>query len=1023
MKHFLFLSFLVALSVLSAGETDLMKGTLIFRGSSFKARKAPRSNEMSSTCYFDKICDGDSKTGWQPMEARGPHFIEMLWRHPVCADQMDWETQGITHGTLSSWEKGKWLPVAEITQQNGQMSFPKTSSARWRFEIDKFSESPVIYELKLKGPEQYLLPKEILRTYVGKISISDVQIPERTYTTGDRVKGSFKVTFDQKMDSVALMIEIRPRESQATLMEDEASAVTTAVLVQPDQDGKVLFDMELPPWTPQGKNDLMVTAVDKTTSKQAQLAEPYLASVNVQRPGFPEMPEPMKTVSLGKNTDGQLGICINGKWHPAFFNRFYGTADPERYGATTETGFHIMYWQCRVGLPFDEDGLKYQLDWFDRRIKMALAVNPQNYFILSADLKARMNWRRAHPSELMLLEDGSPNPQDLFSFGSELYNQQVEHYLVSLIRFIKAQPYGDRVIGYHVWSCTQNDGFVGGAYPNRRIRDRKDFLIGDYNPGAIKQFRNFLRKKYNNNPAALQNAWHNANVTFDTAYVSREELVRQDPTGGPFRDPVASRPAIDYLEFIPHLIGDFNRRVAAIIKRETNGQALVLTHAGAVKCFLTMSNLEQLQSGNHDFAEMLEDPNIDMYVQAQNYATRDAGNPVTVYQPTASIALHDKLYLFDYDPRTLSAGTLKYCRHRSQYETKAIFERDFGYQWIDNAGAWISDMSKDNWHIHEEYGMPWFTMPEVTTPIRETLRALQKNSQKRHSAAEIAVILSLKSPRYEDACRMDPLYKALVSDQLYLKTLPYLGAPHDVFLSTDLGHPRMKDYKLYVFLNPTYFSPAERAEIEKLKRNGKVLAWFYAPGYATDEGLSLEAITKLTGFNLKMRSADTEVPELVYTAGSPLSLGLEGKKLTGCGWNGIERFSPAAPGAIFYTDDDTLSTIAGRYADHTVAFAARDFHTWKSVWCGVPNFELGAWVNLCRYAGVHLYAKAPVVLYCDNRMMMLHNGYETPQDVTVSLPRKARVTDLMTGKTVTEDNVFTIRLGTPETRLLQLEYR
>lgn len=1024
------LKFIFALSVLCgaqslfAGETNLMRGSLLLRGSSFFAEKDPNAYMWLDTYYYDKICDGDDATYWKPMELRGPHFIEMLWRHPVQADQLEWSTENVPGAVLSFWEKGKWVPVsAEIAGDKGRVNFTVQRSARWRFDLQKPTNLPKVFELKLSGPEQYLLPMAINRVYDRRIATSDVQIPSRVYAPGDRVQGTFKTQSDRPMDTSALLIEIRPNADSSTLFQDEAAGITTAVLAEPDADGNVKFDLELPPWTPHGTNDLMVSGIDKASSDLIPCSPAFIGSIEVKRPGHPDLMPPMKTVSVGRNDAGQLGFLINGQWHPAFFNRFYGTADPERYAVTRKTGLNIMYWQCRWGLPVDDERLNFELNWFDRRIRMALSVNPQNYFILSVDLRAGDRWKAAHPTELMMLEDGTPNPMNKFSFGSELYQREVEEYMKTFIRFIKSKPYADRVIGYHVWSCTQNDGFVGGSLVNREITDRKDFILGDFNPGVFRQFRAFLRKKYGNDLSALRKAWRNDAVTFETASVTRAELIREDPTGGPFRDPVSSRPAIDYLEFFPHLIGDFNRRVAALIKRETDGQALVLIHSGAIKDSLAYFNMEQLHANNNDLGDLIADPNIDAFVQAQNYTTRSAGNPVSVYQPTASIALHDKLYLFDYDHRTIGAGTLKTSRHRSQYETKSIFERDLAYQWIDNAGAWIADMSIDQWEKRSNESLPWYTMPQVWASIKRPLKALREDDRPRASAAEIAVVLSLNSPRYEDAQRMTPLYKALVHARLYLFDLPQLGAPHDVLLTSDLGHPKMKDYKLYIFMNPTYFTPKERAEIEKLKRDGKVLMWFYAPGYATDDGLSLEAVKELTGFELKMRSSKTEVPQMTYSDHSVLSQGLAGKKLAATGWDIPLPYPNASLGAIFSAERRGLSTIGGCYADDTVAFAAKDFGKWKSVWCGVPNFERDAWVNLCRYAGVHLYAEAPVVLHCDNRFMMIHNGYDGPKTVTVTLPRPAKVSDLLSEEEIADGTTFPVSLRAPETRLLRLDYR
>ena len=233
---------------------------------------------------------------------------------------------------------------------------------------------------------------------------------------------------------------------------------------------------------------------------------------------------------------------------------------------------------------------------------------------------------------------------------------------------------------------------------------------------------------------------------------------------------------------------------------------------------------------------------------------------------------------------------------------------------------------------------------------------------------------------------------SVMSNDLLLQNgFPFLGAPHDVIVSGDLCRKDLPDYRLYVFINPTYFTPEERKAIDGLKRGGRTLSWFYAPGYATDEGLDVGAMERLTGIGLKVWPNAYETPELIYRPGSKLSAGLAGKFLSA--------------------------------ADGKTAYGVKDFGSWKSVWCGVPNFDLPALVNLARFAGVHLYAEPPVVLSVDNRMMMIHNGYEGKRTVRVNLPRPASVRDLQTGERLADGKSFEVTLDQPETRLLELRYR
>ena len=1003
-----------------AGESvDLMKAPVILRGSSFRATHH-HVNTQTET-YYSAINDGKAETAWEPMEARGPHFIEMLWNQPVRAFGAQLSASGVGRARLSRWLRGDWQPVATFDGE-GKASFAEAASDRWRLDFERQGEAaPRVAEFSLFGPEQYVLPAEIpSATEPGRVELSEPKLPAGPFRPGDEVEVGFRVSAPKT--DCGYMIELSDREALDAMRDAGSDFCSGRWAAKADSNGWVSVRMELPPWTPQGRSDILVTALADGSGRRIRVANPLLGSIDVARPDFPPMLPPARTVGIGENTLGQRGFVINGEWHPPFFNRYYGHPTPERLAATAKTGLKILYWQNRDCMPLDERGLEARIAWFDQRIRMALRINPQNYFILSQVIKATDGWLKKHPDERMLLENGEPNPRNLVSFGSELYLRESERFVERLADFVARQPYGDRVIGYHLWTCTQNDCFIGGAQQNSKMTNRADFVLGDYHPGALRLFRAFLRKKYRDDVASLRKAWHDARVTFEDATVRRAELVREDFPGSTFRDPVRSRPAIDYLEFFPTMIGRYNRRIAATVKRVTGGRALTMVHAGAVKGYLCYAWAQQLQSNNNDLADLLNDPNVDVFVQAQPYDTREAGNALHVYPPVRSLDLHGKLYLFDHDHRTLGAGVLKYGRHRSQYESASVFPRDYGYQWIENAGAWISDMSLSRWWSFNEYRLPWYTMPEVVKPIRDSLAALQTLGTPRKSAAEIVAVVSLASPRYEDACHAVPHYKGLVNDCLLQNALPFLGAPHDVILASDLARPDLPEYKLYLFVNPTYFTPAERTAIDGLKRDGKTLAWFYAPGYATDEGLSLAAAKGVCGIGLGLKQGEAETPELIYRAGSPLADGLAGQFLTTVTWFGLSKFSPVAVSPIFFADDPAVVP-AGLYADGKVAYGHRDFGTWKSVWCGVPNFDLPALVNLARFAGVHLYAQAPVVLNADNRMMMLHNGYGEARTVRVTLPRPAAVGDLLTGRPLADGAVFDVRLDAPETRLLRLDYK
>src|SRR5690606_24662953 len=171
-------------------------------------------------------------------------------------------------------------------------------------------------------------------------------------------------------------------------------------------------------------------------------------------------------------------------------------------------------------------------------------------------------------------------------------------------------------------------------------------------------------------------------------------------------------------------------------------------------------------------------------------------------------------------------------------ESDAIIKRDLSWLMIHNSGAWLGDMSKAGWREWIENRQPWFSTPETTLPTRKTLELFDKSTAiPKKPVSEIAVIVDLETTAYEDTLNAGVIYRGL-SKNFVLGELTKLGAPYDRLLKSDLQNPNMRDdYKLYIFINPFYLNETDRQNIDKLKRDGKTLMWFYAPGYLNNSGM------------------------------------------------------------------------------------------------------------------------------------------------------------------------------------------
>ena len=90
-----------------------------------------------------------------------------------------------------------------------------------------------------------------------------------------------------------------------------------------------------------------------------------------------------------------------------------------------------------------------------------------------------------------------------------------------------------------------------------------------------------------------------------------------------------------------------------------------------------------------------------------------------------------------------------------------------------------------------------------------------------------------------------------------------------------------------------------------------------------------------------------------------------------------------------------------------------------SICCGTPRCPWELARLAARRAGVHLYTDTDCVFYTDGMNMVLHGTKDGV--VTLSLPRKAVVYDVLTGKAVTAEAVDELQmpLKFAETRILR----
>jgi hypothetical protein len=195
------------------------------------------------------------------------------------------------------------------------------------------------------------------------------------------------------------------------------------------------------------------------------------------------------------------------------------------------------------------------------------------------------------------------------------------------------------------------------------------------------------------------------------------------------------------------------------------------------------------------------------------------------------------------------------------------------------------------------------------------------------------------------------------------------GVPFDVhYLDDVMNEPALQQYKVYLFHNNTYLTEKQKDWINKnLKKNNRTIVWLYDPGYVTDNGLSINAVSAITGFKVKTEPGySRSVVAVNRKSGDKLTGGERGYyqvpefqgmaealcavfNTAGKAYSVEPYFSrfgyTAAPGVSryrkFWIESGFDAALATYKEDSKVVIAIKRFSDWSSVYVAAPNALAG----------------------------------------------------------------------------------
>jgi hypothetical protein len=606
----------------------------------------------------------------------------------------------------------------------------------------------------------------------------------------------------------------------------------------------------------------------------------------------------------------------------------------------------------------------------DSVVQQVLAADPDGYIMPRLQFVPTNYWVRTHHDQLARYSDGSEGDVSLAS--TDFWSDCVDALEALIAHFADPNtPGGDRVIGFHLdrgeWFYDSSSGYDLSG-PNRAA------------------FQNWLHTKYQF-VYELRAAWYDGGVTFENAEIPTWQ--GSSPSGKKGDTPLyATRREgrwVDYASFSSDLVAEVITGIASAIKTLSENRLLV-----AVSYGYTLEFSSRNDSGHLAMAKVLASDDIDIVAGPNAYTGRGAGSAGSFSLLVDSIKLHNKLWLMEDDTKTHLADTETPDNYNpripSPTDTAAVHQRHFAASFTHKGGiAWM-----DLW------GQGWLNDENLWNSLGGLRRVGERWSEVCDRATSHHDIIAIVDEASLCYLKNDP---AGLGANLIGKTRELLlrtGASVGFYLQSDIVRDDFPDAPLYLFLNAFRITTQERQAVrDKLQRQGKTLAWLYAPGLFDEEGPAKQEIGEIVGMSLRLQPWNAKVGSQLVDIRHPLTERVRSGKRVGQ----EEILNPS------FAVSDPQATILGEYiSTGAPSIAVREHPAgWKSVFFGDPHITVELLRGLFAYAGVPLYdSQDDIVLASRDGSLLLHAPYTGQR--TVHLPEKSTVYDVAEDKIVVVDS-------------------
>ncbi len=654
-----------------------------------------------------------------------------------------------------------------------------------------------------------------------------------------------------------------------------------------------------------------------------------------------------------------------------------------------------------------EDGT-IDYDAFDEVIYDVLAANNDALVMVQIGMFAPPWWIEQNPDHELLCDNGSQyiSIDNEVSLASEKFREEAGEVLRLLIRHMKEQSYYNRVFGLKIGGGQSYEWMIRGTGANQGP---------DYSLVSREGFKKYLKKIYGTDEA-LQEAWGDKNVTFETAEAPGWKE-RNSPTNiysGDADTGKLSRNIVDWNLWLNEASADSFLYYCQIAKEETDGKIIV----GGYNGYLWTSNSYDSQGMAHTAAErVLDSEYVDWIASPISYNERILGQSNAYMALIDSVQEHGKLYIAEQDNRTYLSSSyagapwdanwdFSIGQTRTVADTILQQKRDFANAMINGAGLWQFDM----------YG-GWLDDDQIYQYLSDAKAEYDFSVfLDRDVRNEVAIFVGDETYAYMRAGQPNmpyTLFEPMLMQQR--KHLSKMGTGYDTYTLSSLMDGKVAPHKLNIIFSPFQITPEMNEAIDKyLKCNGQYVVWVYLPGITDGVTLNAQYMERVTGFEIGLVEEKSGLQVKLAETNNILTQGIEGLV--------YGNSTPNSVSPLTYIKDTTDVQVLGYNMDGAKrpGLGIKDMGDWTSIYSSAPCLDVRLLRNLLELAGCHVYSESNEdVIYANNHYVALHSN--AAGEKTILLPGNYAVYDVFEERFVSMDtNTITYYNEANDTHIFRL---